>query len=108
MAPGSRKIPEGFLVGDPNVSAAPIAIDSNFTQADPWKHRAKGMACGTCMWFVPKAASQEHDDRPGDPFQSNGRLGRCRRHAPTMGGYPAVFETDWCGDHKLDENKLHG
>lgn len=23
-----------------------------------------------------------------------------------MNGYPVVFETDWCGDHKLDENKL--
>ncbi len=34
------------------------------------------------------------------------QLGRCRRRAPTMNGYPAVFENDWCGDHKLDENKL--
>ena len=32
-------------------------------------------------------------------------FGRCRRHAPTMQGYPAVFGNDWCGDHKLDENK---
>ncbi len=32
-------------------------------------------------------------------------VGRCRRHAPTMNGYPAVYMTDWCGDHKLDENK---
>jgi hypothetical protein len=23
-----------------------------------------------------------------------------------MSGYPAVFDTDWCGDHKIDENKL--
>jgi hypothetical protein len=37
---------------------------------------------------------------------ANGFLGRCRRRAPTMSGYPAVFETDWCGDHKLDENKI--
>jgi hypothetical protein len=43
------------------------------------------------MWFVKK----------GD-----GPLGRCRRHAPTMNGYPAVFVTDWCGDHKLDETKI--
>jgi len=21
-----------------------------------------------------------------------------------MSGYPVVFDTDWCGDHKLDEN----
>jgi len=33
-------------------------------------------------------------------------LGRCRRHAPTMGGFPAVFPRDWCGDHKLDETRL--
>lgn len=33
-------------------------------------------------------------------------LGRCRRHAPVMSGFPAVFPTDWCGDHKLDETKV--
>jgi hypothetical protein len=33
-------------------------------------------------------------------------VGRCRRHAPTMNGYPVVFEDDWCGDHKLDESKI--
>jgi len=56
---------------------------------DPWEHRAAGMRCATCMWFIAKAA-----------------LGRCRRHAPTMSGYPVVFPTDWCGDHKLDETKV--
>ena len=58
---------------------------------DPWEHRSKGMVCATCMWCVMKGTS---------------KLGRCRRHAPTMNGYPAVFENDWCGDHKLDETKL--
>lgn len=52
---------------------------------DPWKHRTAGMVCSTCMWFVEK-----------------GELGRCRRHAPTMSGYPVVYPSDWCGDHKLD------
>ena len=33
-------------------------------------------------------------------------IGRCRRHAPTMNGYPVIFMSDWCGDHKLDENKI--
>jgi len=33
-------------------------------------------------------------------------LGRCRRHAPSMNGYPVVYLDDWCGDHKIDENKL--
>lgn len=58
---------------------------------DPWKNISVGMCCRSCMWFV----------RKGD-----GALGRCRRHSPTMSGYPAVFEHDWCGDHKLDETKL--
>jgi hypothetical protein len=65
---------------------------------DPWKHRSAGMKCNTCMWFVAKASEIEDKDR--------GKLGRCRRHAPTMNGFPAVFEADWCGDHKLDETKL--
>lgn len=64
---------------------------------DPWKHRSKGMRCQTCMWFVLKEASKA-------PEQGT-RMGRCRRHAPTMNGYPVVFEHDWCGDHKLDEEK---
>ena len=58
---------------------------------DPWKHRAANMRCASCMWFAPK-----------DPST----VGRCRRHAPTMNGYPAVFQSDWCGDHKLDETKI--
>lgn len=65
---------------------------------DPWAHRSKGMKCATCMWYVPKKAS-------GDPLVTK-ELGRCRRHAPSMGGYPVVFPTDWCGDHRLDEGKL--
>jgi len=66
---------------------------------DPWRHRSSGMKCGTCMWFVLKV--------PGDPGDyAAPKLGRCRRHAPTMNGFPAVFVDDWCGDHKLDENKL--
>ena len=58
---------------------------------DNWEHRSETMKCKTCMWFVPKAP---------------GVLGRCRRRSPELGGWPAVFETDWCGDHKLDETKL--
>ena len=33
---------------------------------------------------------------------------RCRRHAPTVNGYPAVFQNDWCGDHKLDKAAMGG
>jgi hypothetical protein len=45
-------------------------------------------SCSTCRFFVPKRAED----------------GRCRRHAPTMDGYPVVYTADWCGDHKLGTN----
>ena len=61
---------------------------------DPWAHRAEGMRCKTCMWYVKKVAVNDTE------------IGRCRRRAPTMNGYPVVYNTDWCGDHKLDENAL--
>jgi hypothetical protein len=55
---------------------------------DPWVHRSARMKCETCMWYAPK----KND------------IGRCRRHAPTLNGYPVVIgSADWCGDHKLDE-----
>ena len=65
---------------------------------DGWHHRTEGMTCSTCMWHVEKV---KHDATA----PRSKTLGRCRRHAPTMSGYPVVFPTDWCGDHKLDENK---
>lgn len=54
---------------------------------DPWAHRSAGMKCETCMWHVNF---------------------RCRRHAPTMNGYPAVYPDDWCGDHKMDKTAMGG
>jgi hypothetical protein len=68
--------------------------------ADPWIHRSSGMRCKTCIWFVKK--------EPTNHLSHTGQheLGRCRRHAPTMNGYPVVYMTDWCGDHRLDENKV--
>lgn len=65
---------------------------------DPWKHRSKSMNCYTCMWYTEKA--KDEDSKNTAP------IGHCRRHAPTMNGYPVVFETDWCGDHKLNENAV--
>ena len=61
---------------------------------DPWAHRSAGMQCRTCMWFVAK----------GDQF----KLGRCRRHSPSQVqiGFPVMFPSDYCGDHKLDETKI--
>lgn len=52
---------------------------------DMWAHRSEGMMCATCMWWVRY---------------------RCRRHAPTMSGYPATYPEDWCGDHKLDKETM--
>ena len=69
------------------------------TVNDPWMHRSKHMSCVTCMWFVAKAKSEPNTEEPN-------MIGRCRRHSPTMSGYPVVFMTDWCGDHKVDENKI--
>ena len=63
---------------------------------DPWAHRSKGMRCETCMWFVFKATENEK------PVH----LGRCRKNAPTMKGFVPVFGTDWCGEHRLDENRV--
>ena len=66
---------------------------------DPWKHRSAGMRCSTCMWFASKVSALSEE---GDIS----KLGRCRRRAPTMNGYPAVFLDDWCGDHKLNEDAI--
>ncbi|MHC1696880.1 MAG: hypothetical protein AB9919_02200 [Geobacteraceae bacterium] len=68
------------------------AAMENDKQMDPWAHRTVGMRCATCLWFCPKGNRLD--------------FGRCRRHAPTMSGYPAVYATDWCGDHKMDESKI--
>lgn len=61
---------------------------------DPWIHRSSSMRCRTCMWFVKKESVRKTV------------LGRCRRHAPVMNGFPVVFLDDWCGDHRLDEDKV--
>lgn len=95
--------------------------------SDNWKQRSEGMKCRTCMWFVPKflagpppgLPSSIEAGLPPHPYEPTGMsgphstaldprgpIGRCRRHAPTMNGYPVVFASDWCGDHKLDENAL--
>lgn len=82
------------MTGDKETYPADTLIEANVAE-DPWSHRVKGMQCHTCMYYVRKVS----ETTLGAP------VGRCRRHAPTMAGYPVVFATDWCGDHKLDENK---
>ena len=72
---------------------------------DPWVHRGTRMRCKTCMWFVEKASTPGAPISLGPSSNVFDKLGRCRRHAPSMNGYPVVFgASDWCGDHKLNEN----
>lgn len=59
---------------------------------DNWSNRSATMRCITCVFYVPKV------DEP--------LYGRCRRHAPTLGGWPAMRQDDWCGDHKIDGSKI--
>lgn len=55
---------------------------------DRWD-QVTGYCCGTCRFYTPKEPN----------------IGRCRRHAPTMGGFPVVYPADdWCGDHKVGTN----
>jgi hypothetical protein len=90
---------------------------------DNWQHRSEGMRCKTCMYFVPKVAQRErfpagdyiinHGTKEALPLHEQIRptiyhMGRCRRHAPTLSGWPVVFVNDWCGDHKIDEGKFGG
>jgi hypothetical protein len=62
-------------------------------EADCWANRSENMRCKSCIWFAAKPS------QPGEYTN----IGRCRRHAPTMSGYPVVYVNDWCGDHKLNE-----
>jgi hypothetical protein len=64
------------------------------------------------MWYVMKkggtAVVTDYGLGPMKviPSLSAPAIGRCRRHSPTMSGFPVVFFKDWCGDHKLDEDKI--
>ena len=72
---------------------------------DKWKNRSKGIQCRTCMHFVEKTSDGRPGNQDDDPATEN-KIGRCRRHAPTMSGFPVVFTEDFCGDHKLNENSI--
>ena len=54
---------------------------------DNWSERSKKMICEICMYFCNM---------------------RCRRNAPTMNGWPAVYKTDWCGNHKISKEYMGG
>lgn len=72
---------------------------------DRWD-RKTDFGCASCMFWVPK---QEHKvvGHP-TPLPSIGtiQLGRCRRNAPTMKGYPVVYADGWCGEHKIGSNPV--
>lgn len=88
-----------------DIRSTPMQYDSlkpenraNQYHSDNWVHRHAGLRCKTCLWFAPKASDNLNEEMSP--------IGRCRRHAPTLGGYPVVYKSDWCGDHKVDENKI--
>jgi hypothetical protein len=66
---------------------------------DNWKYRSSGVLCHTCMYFVEKP-------RINEAHRPDVSTGRCRRHSPTLSGWPVMKPSDWCGDHKLDEEKV--
>lgn len=56
--------------------------------ADNWGYRKSVVVCRTCKFYVNL---------------------RCRRHAPVTNlGYPAVYENDFCGDHKMSKEQMGG
>jgi len=57
---------------------------------DNWRDKST-FRCGTCMYFVEKSNN----------------IGRCRFNPPVVvNGYPVVYDTDFCGQHKLDYRKV--
>jgi len=55
---------------------------------DRWD-QITGYCCATCRFYSPKEDN----------------IGRCRRNAPTMSGFPVVYAgDDWCGNHKIGTN----
>ena len=90
-------VPEDLAATLPPVETNWEAQYESKGPTDPWIHRSVHMLCKTCMWYVPK------ETRDTVALLKN-KLGRCRRHAPIMSGYPVVYPNDWCGDHKVNEN----
>ena len=97
-----QTIPESQQSQQLHGDAAMRPMTGSLGAADPWIHRSEKMLCGTCMWYMVKTAEPSLISGASSAY---GKIGRCRRHSPCMSGYPVVFVTDWCGDHKLDENK---
>lgn len=73
---------------------------------DNWEGRKMHMRCISCIFYVPKKPEVSLTGSSKGKVKPPNIVGRCKRHAPTMNGFPVVFESDWCGDHKLDENSI--
>lgn len=66
------------------------------------------LICSICTFFVRTDSYNHPEDT--DQVASTMQVGNCRRHSPQSGiGWPIVKGSNWCGDHKLDHEKLkHG
>ena len=66
---------------------------------DKWD-RKTNFNCESCMFYVPK-----RDAAIGGVVFDTPE-GCCRHNAPTMKGYPVVWNFDWCGEHKIGSNPV--
>ena len=73
---------------------------------DKWD-RKTNFNCASCMFFVPKWQPESYVNCCGEIVKNvEPQKGRCRRRAPKLGGYPVVYATDWCGEHKIGSNPV--
>jgi len=59
------------------------------------------MKCEKCIYFV------EAKKETFEIYEPDKSIGTCRFNPPSFEGFPKVSSNDWCGQHKLDENKLN-
>jgi hypothetical protein len=66
---------------------------------DNWINKEKKRICKTCVSYIEKETIEDGN--------THTIIGRCRKNAPVVGkGFPTVYPDDWCGDHKLDADKI--
>jgi hypothetical protein len=59
--------------------------------------------CGSCSFFMPEITVYEMP-KAGETIPEEPD-GRCRRHAPTVDGYPGTDIGNWCGDYKRKKKR---
>ena len=62
--------------------------------------------CNMCFFVEKKHVMRDVVINEMPIEDPRGTIGRCRANPPTMKGFPIVFEQDWCGGHRIDENKI--